>query len=65
MSDEGEIKLGQKILAVLKETKDKIYECFDDFGFDAAYFDIEIDLKCQVNDLMLRIHEKEKALGQE
>jgi len=57
-----EAKIVQKILPILVKTKLKVLDVFTYFGFDAAYFDVNIDLKVSVDDQTVRVHEKWKKL---
>jgi len=63
--EEEEVKLRQDILKVLMKAKEEIYDCFDRAGFDPSYFNILIDLRCIINDITLRIYEKERSLENE
>jgi len=56
------LKIMQRGLKILKETDNKLWGLFEDFGYDPAYFDVEIDLKFKVGEKEVRIRWKEKAI---
>jgi hypothetical protein len=56
------LKIKQRVLKVLEDTKEAIHRAFEEEGYDESYFDILIDLKVKIDDTILRVYEKERAI---
>jgi len=60
MNDEEkeELEMKAEIQKLLYMTKEKVWKIFEDHEYDAAYFDIIIDLKVKINTTQMREYEK-------
>lgn len=63
--DKDEIKILQKAIILLEKTKSKLLDLFEKQGFDAAYFDVDVDLMFSVNDKTVRVRESWRKLPYE
>jgi len=61
MDKEETEEITVEVLKILQKTKEEI-ETKGFEGYDAAYFDVNIDLKVSVDDQTVRVHEKWKRL---
>ncbi len=57
-----EVLLKQKVLELLETTRNKVYNIFEESGFDAAFFDIDIDFKVGIDHTTIRVREREKRV---
>ena len=55
--DEELVEMGSHWLRILTETKDKLWEVFEEQNLDAAFFDVDISLKIEVDGQMILIRD--------
>ena len=55
MLDEDELDSMQKILVLLRKTREEIDKLWNNSGSDFAYFNVNIDLKVKVDEVEVRI----------
>jgi len=61
-TDKQVIEMCSEFTHVLCECKKKIFEKFDEHGYDASFFDINISLSVRVDDIVIQCKEKWKRL---
>ena len=63
MTEEEEItEMCKDILEMLVKTKKSILDKFMEYGYDVAYFDVEIKLRVKIDDKVLEIKERSNKL---
>ena len=63
--EEDKKEIFHRILNILIKTKEDILsKAFFDLGWDAAYFDVNIDLKIKVDDQIIRIKDSWNKLSE-
>lgn len=60
--DEFEREMLHKITDILDDARSKVWQAFEDASLDAAFFDIEIDLKVTVDEVTIRFYEKQEKV---
>jgi len=61
--DDEELEMLADIQKLLNKTRDKIYKIFeDDYGYDPAYFDINILLKVEIDNNLIQVKEKHEKI---
>jgi len=63
MTEEEEITdMCKDILEMLVKTKKSIVDKFIEYGYDIAYFDVDINLRVKIDDKVLEIKERSNKL---
>ena len=63
MTEEEEITdMCKDILEMLVKTKKSIVDKFIEYGYDIAYFDVDINLRIKIDDKVLEIKERSNKL---
>jgi hypothetical protein len=62
MDDEELISLAQRWVEILYRAKGELLEVFEDQGLDSAYFDVNINLRIEVDGVVSQVKEKWKAM---
>jgi hypothetical protein len=62
MEDEERAVL-HAITNILDDARAAVWRAFEEQGLDAAYFDVEIDLRVVVDDVTIRVREKEESIN--
>jgi len=57
------IFMGSDWVLILSETKHKLLEVFEKYNLDAAFFDVDIFLKIEVDGQVIISKEKWKSIG--
>ena len=63
MTDKEILEMCSEMVFVLEKCREGIFAKFDKFGYDAAMFDIDIDLSVKVDHIVIRIKEQWDALS--
>ena len=58
MTDKEILEMCSEMVFVLEECREGIFGKFDKYGYDAAMFDIDIDLSVKVDRITTRVKEQ-------
>ncbi len=61
MTDKALLDMCAEMVRVLDACREKVFEMFDKYGYDAAYFNLDIDLSVKIDQFTARVKEQWEA----
>ncbi len=60
--DEESLQMVSEMVVILEECREKVFEKFEQYHFDPAYFNLDIDLSVKVDHVIIRVKEQWDAM---
>ena len=62
MTDKEVLDMCAEMIHVLEECREKVFDKFGEYNFDAAYFDFDTDLSVKVDHVIIAVKEQWDAM---